>query len=230
MSRTARERLATGLFALGFAAGSMATQPDFTGVWLARTVVTEARTADGKAPPELPATREQHQKNRAAIAQGDADVDGTLRCLPPGVPRLMFEAGPFEIAQRTDQLVLMFQTQRLVRFVRLNGKHPAEFVLAPYLGDSVGHWEGSTLVIDTVGLNDSTLIDSTGLPHSDALHVTERLRLMPGGMRLEDTLTIEDAATFSAPWRIQRVFEKRTDLAIQEDICLDRLHRQTSAD
>ena len=88
-----------------------------------------------------------------------------------------------------------------------------------YLGYSVAKWDGDALVIDTNGFDDSTLLDNAGLPHSEALHLTERYQLSADGKRLHLGLTIEDPKTFSMPWSAQADYVKRPGYELQEDVC-----------
>jgi hypothetical protein len=110
----------------------------------------------------------------------------------------------------------------------LGGAHPSRGDAIIYWnGDEIAHWEGDTLVVDTVNLNDRTFVDATGLPHSTALHVTERLRLLDGGNELEDVITLEDPVIFTKPWRARFVYERRNDIHIDEFVCGER-HRDLS--
>lgn len=201
---------------------------DFSGVWQAADKVTRVRTVEGKPPPLLPAAQAVYDRNLARYQAGDRKFDPTSRCIPPGMPRIMFESTPFEVLQRADLIVLLFEYQRLIRHIYLGGVHPGEFSVEPYLGHSVGHWEGATLVVDTIGTSDETFLDATGLPHSEALHIVEKIRLIEAGKRLEDLMTIEDPMTFSSPWQTIRVFDRKPGQSIREDVCLDREHLDTS--
>ena len=87
-----------------------------------------------------------------------------------------------------------------------------------FYGESVGHYEGDTLVVDTVGLNDKTFLDNYRTPHTDKLHVTERWRLIEDGKKLEILMTIEDPGTFNEPWRALRQYS-RVNRTLSEDIC-----------
>jgi hypothetical protein len=89
-------------------------------------------------------------------------------------------------------------------------------------GESVGHYEGDTLVVDTIGLNDDTYIDNWRTPHSDKLHVTERWRLIENGEKLEILITIEDPETFYEPWQAQRLYD-RVSQDFEEDICAENV-------
>jgi len=88
------------------------------------------------------------------------------------------------------------------------------------MGDSVGKWEDDALVIDTVGFNDKTWLDANGLPHSDALHVVERLRRID-----HDTLrvdyTIDDPKVYTKPWNAEKLFDLKPDWRIKEYVCAE---------
>ena len=89
-------------------------------------------------------------------------------------------------------------------------------------GESVGHYEGDTLVVDTIGMTDDTYIDNWRTPHSEKLHVTERWRLVENGEQLEILITIEDPETFYEPWQAQRLYE-RVDWSYRENICAENV-------
>ena len=91
----------------------------------------------------------------------------------------------------------------------------------PYwVGDSIAKWEGDTLVVDTTGFNEYTWLNGTGAPHSEALHLTERYRLVEGGKYLELKVTAEDPKVLTAPYTYTRYYERTTN-EIQEYVCWD---------
>jgi len=231
--RTALMRLAIRVTA-GFFLGAMtvtaatAGVPDLTGTWKPAAGQEEIRTLDGKPPPLLPAALDVYRRHLQLLKSGDRKLDPVSRCIPPGVPRIMYENRPFEIVQRPDLVVLLFEYQRLVRHIYVGGSHPPDVAVPPYLGHSIGHWDGNTLVVDTVDLNDETFLDAAGMPHSDALHIVERLRLLDGGRHLEDVFTVDDPKTFVRSWQARRIYDRKPGMSIREDACLDREHRATS--
>jgi hypothetical protein len=87
-------------------------------------------------------------------------------------------------------------------------------------GESVGHYEGDTLVVDTIGLNNKTYLDNWRTPHSDKLHVTERWRLIEGGEQLEVLITIDDPETFYQPWQALRRY-RRVSRPFEEEVCAE---------
>ena len=99
----------------------------------------------------------------------------------------------------------------------LNRAHPAKPNLN-WLGDSVGRWEGATLVVDTVGFNDLTWLNDAGAQHSEALHLVERIRPILGGKYLEYRVTADDAKALATPYTYVRYYEKLSTEILQ-DIC-----------
>jgi hypothetical protein len=97
---------------------------------------------------------------------------------------------------------------------------PHQPALAPsFMGDSVGHWEGDTLVVDTTGLNDRTWIDEIGVIHGQQLHVIERIRKIEGGHAMENLVRIEDPEYFTEPWYARITYAWRPDLRLTEYVC-----------
>src|SRR3984957_4931466 len=87
------------------------------------------------------------------------------------------------------------------------------------MGDSAGHWEGDTLVVDTIGLNDRTWIDEVGVIHGQQLHVIERIRKIEGGHAMENLVRIEDPEYFTEPWYARITYAWRPDLRLTEYVC-----------
>ena len=107
-----------------------------------------------------------------------------------------------------------------MRQIHTDGRDHPKDLLPTWLGDSIGKWDGDTLVVDTVGFNDKTWIDNTGLPHSDALHLVERLRRVSHDV-LQLDITVDDPKAYTKPWSVQRVFDLKPDWEIGELICED---------
>jgi hypothetical protein len=199
-----------------------ATPPDLTGVWsIVGSRDDTLKTIDGKLPPLLPSAKTIYDSHLAAAAHGDRSFDSTTRCLPPGLPRLMLIHRPFEILQRPNTIYFVHELNRLPRRAYLNEQLPTD-VDPHYLGYSVAHWDGDTLVIDSAGFEDGTVLDDAGLPHSEALQLTERYRLDKDGTHLHATFTIEDAKTFSTPWSFQAEYVRRRGYELRENVCADK--------
>ena len=186
-------------------------KPDLSGVWYAQ------RTVDPGKPEPLP-WADALQRDRAA--NNSKDSPGA-HCLPRGLTN----AGalfPFKLVQTPSLLVMLFEDDTPShRQVFLDGRgHPKDHD-PNWMGHSIGHWEGETLVVDTVGFNDQSWLDAAGHPHSEMLHVTERFHRVDLG-HLEIEFTIEDTPTYAKPWVIKRVADLDTRDDIGEYVCIDR--------
>lgn len=212
----------TVAFAAFCATQALAAPPDFSGLWESTSTATEVRQLDGSAPPLLPAAAQLLQQNQAKAAARDRSFDPIARCLPPGTPRIYSNPEPFLIVQRPTEVLFLFQFQRVVRRVFMQSQQPSSPELS-FMGSSVAHWEDATLVIDTMGFKQAGLLDDAGTPFSEQLHVTERWRLR-GADRLEDRVSIEDPAEFSAAWQTRYEFRRRPGTNLAEDVCADRVH------
>ena len=219
MSAGSRARWAVlSAVALTLSAVAARAAPDLTGVWQLTGRISAAKTIDGGAPPLTAAARTVYDEHRKAAAKGDHSFDGVTRCLPPGLPRLMLMHEPFEILQRDKIVYFVHQVNRLPRRAYLNEALPTD--MDPhYLGYSVAHWEADTLVVESAGFDDSTLLDNAGLPHSEDLHLTERYQLSPGGKRLRLTYTVEDPKTFTRAWSAQAQYTRLAGYQIPEEVC-----------
>lgn len=204
------------------AATACASPKQFEGVWQVIGNVAALRTTSGAEPPLLPEAKAVYDKHRASRKAGDTSYDPTRQCLPHGVPRIAYEPMPFELLPQAKQVVFMYQWNRLVRLVDLNKEH-TEPPGPTFLGQSVGHWDGDTLVVDTNSFNDMSLLDADGMPHSDQLHVIERYTLDTSGNKMDAVITVEDPQTFSRPWETRVSFKRLHNVRIEEDVCVERL-------
>jgi hypothetical protein len=146
--------------------------------------------------PFRPWALQVYEKRLADLQKDDPES----RCLPPGIPRLYQTPFPFQIFQLTDRVLFVFEGgAHLWRSVFTDGRPHLKDPNPSYLGDSIGHWDGDTLVVDTIGFNDRTWLDQDGHPHTEALHTMERFRRTD-----EETLhyevTIEDAGAYTRSW------------------------------
>jgi hypothetical protein len=146
--------------------------------------------------------------------------DPSALCLPPGLPRLAITGlFPQQIIQTPQQIVILYEYMNVFRVIPLNAKHPDD--LAPtYMGDSVGHWEGETLVVDVTGFNDKTWLTGTGTFHSDALHITERYTRVDKD-QINYDVTMEDASVLTRPWTVHSTLMLREGTRVQEYVCAE---------
>ena len=147
---------------------------------------------------------------RAANLTRRLTADPLANCYMPGVPRIMLLPRPFQIFQTPTHVALAFEWSMVHRLIYTNGsRHPTGIDF--WMGDSRGHWEGDTLVVDVANHNEKTWFDSVGDFHSAALHVVERYTLRDPNT-LDYDATIEDPKTFTSPWKIHVPLRRRTDV------------------
>jgi hypothetical protein len=134
--------------------------------------------------------------------------DPEIKCYLPGVPRATYIPQPFQILQSASQIFIAYQYAGAVRNIYLKDPGPAP--VDSWMGQSFGHWEGETLVVDVTGFNDRTWFDRAGNFHSDALHVVERYtRTSPDVISYE--ATIEDPTVFTRQWKISMPLYRRQE-------------------
>lgn len=181
---------------------------DLTGVWIGPYTPNLAR---GIALPFQPGAE-------AAFKAHRGEDDPTARCLPPGVPRVLGAPFPIEILQDSTSITILYEYMHLIRRVPTDGRgHPADLD-ATFMGDSVGQWEGDALVVDAIGFNDKTWLDTEGHQHSAALHVIERYR-RTGPDTIAYEVTIDDPKTYRQPWAASRVLTRHPEWTLKEYVC-----------
>jgi hypothetical protein len=194
----------------------VAKAADISGMWWVKDRSEVARLDHDKLP-FTPEGAEQYKQNKADIASGKGLAVEHNKCLPPGVPRLMLARYPFQILQRPEQVTFLHEKMHLFRLIYIDKEHP-HFDLS-YDGESVGKWDGDTLVVDTTDFKDESVIDKTGIPHSDELHVVERFSTKDRGKTLVDQVTMEDPKTFTQPVTFSIEFAKAPKEELMEDVC-----------
>ena len=137
--------------------------------------------------------------NRRQLIEEEVILPAHSLCWPSGVPGALRMREPVRLLQTEDIVTITYQRDHQVRRVYLNRSH-SENVPKSWYGESVGHYEGDTLVVDTIGLNDRTTADWYHTPHTENLHVVERYRVIDGGSKLEVQFTVTDPGAFTAPW------------------------------
>jgi hypothetical protein len=138
--------------------------------------------------------------NDDILYHGKIQFTANSSCLPAGVPVFDLLPGPHFIVQAPKEVIFLEEQGQQVRHVYLNATHSAN-VKPSWYGESVGHYEGDTLVIDTVGVSTKTVVDAYRTPHTEKLHIVERWHRIDGGNGLEVNITVEDPDTTSNPGR-----------------------------
>ena len=191
------------------------------GVWVPDAAPRALLTSRGGTPPLTAAAAKLYAERRQRVSKGDTSFDPTTWCAGPGMPRILTMPYPLEIRADANRIAFIHGWYRWFRIVDL-GPGTADPPLSLAMGFPVGRWEGSTLVIRTAGLSDATVMDASGLPHSEQLKLTERLRLLPNG-RLEDRITIDDPEHYTQTWDTVLTFHRDTSARVTDDVCPDRM-------
>jgi hypothetical protein len=194
---------------------------DLSGIW------SGDQSADTFSPTDPPLTPWAEAKFRSvkpgygphASALSD---DPLLDCLPPGVPRILLVPFPMQIVQIPGETIMLFEYDHYVRHIYTSRREHPKGLQPTWMGDSIGRWEGNTFVVDTVGLTEKSWLDQVGHPHSDQLHVVERIRRI-NGETLEDRLVIDDPKAYLRAWTGKRVFKLRPGWHLMEYICEDHM-------
>ncbi|MGB6449868.1 MAG: hypothetical protein WBE92_03875 [Steroidobacteraceae bacterium] len=204
---------------------------DFSGVWWTRGYDRTFRpiTPRPMSPEEsakllpltpLEAANRAHHLYMESI--GKPIADAPTQCFPHGVPRLMASPYPIEFVYSPGLITILHEVAHNVRFIHMDGKPVPANTPRTFLGYSVGHWEGDTLVVVTDHFNDRTQIDEESLSHGLKLKVTERFTRFTnpyGGAEIRDLITIEDPDHFTRPWTAERTYAWRGDVRIEEYSC-----------
>jgi hypothetical protein len=218
-----------GLLSLVLASAAHA-EGDISGVWWATTYSPKILVAGGGDPPLNATGKAQYATNRAGLKNGSIVDKARKVCGPDGVPRLLETPYPFEIFQvPKGQITMAHELNHQVRVIALDKplrKYEELALFENYNGYSVGHWEGDTLVVQSNGFSDDSFLDSTGLPHSDEMVTTERIRKI--GSQLEDVITIHDPKIYTRDWQARFVYSQRNDIRIEDYSCNDPTHRDIS--
>lgn len=172
--------------------------------------------------PEYMAKWETIRKSRMS---GSYEYDPIANCLPPGMPHMMNMSYGMEIMQTKEKVTFFSEWQDALRRVYLDGRKPSARVLndPTYAGYSTGHWEGDTLVVDTVALHPNSFIDNSS-PHSEEMTVKERIRFIAPGI-LEDRITVTDPKALTKPWETVHTYRKadRPNDELREFACAEGL-------
>jgi hypothetical protein len=224
---------ATAVLLLGATASISNAQmptPDLSGIWSITRYEAALKPADKSAIPLSPQGKSLYAANQQALKAKSPNADtATSLCVPHGVPRSLTTPYPYRLYQSGAQITFIHEANRAFRLVAVTDKHADQTTWDPsFMGDGIARWEQDTLVIETTNFNDKTWLDDTGLPHSDQLRVTERLRLVSKGEQLEDTITIEDPGVFTRAWTTKLSFKRRNNVHIVTDSICGQPRRDVS--
>jgi len=196
----------------------LANLPDWGGIW----EVDWANKRGVRTPRPQMKLQPEYQKKldawRAAQKQGENLQGEVANCVPPGLPGIMSQPYPIEFLYQPGKVVMLIEAYMQFRHIYTDGRKHPEDPDATFMGHSIGHWEGDTLVVDSVGFTDSTQI-AGGVPHSDKLRIVERIRkVSPEWMEIQTTLT--DPVVLAEPFTTTASY-RHLDDEIREYICLE---------
>jgi hypothetical protein len=178
------------------------------------------RIADLTNPNLKPWAKERLKQENERVLAGKIAYTPRSSCMPAGVPAFMlFIVEPIFFIQSPKEVLIAYSGDQQVRHVHLDVPHSSEPKPSWY-GESVGHYDGDTLVIDTIGFNDRTFVDNYRTPHTAKLHVGERWKLASDGKMLEVNFTVEDPDTFLAPWSASQRY-RRVQETMTEQVCAE---------
>jgi hypothetical protein len=196
-------------------------KPDFNGVWQALNTAAwdiQDHTGQLDVPPgqsvvegnEIPYQPWAVKKKAENFASRKSADQTSANCFLPGVPRATYMPYPFEIVQTPKLVAITYEFAHALRGIPLDGSSHPDGLPDAWMGDSRGHWEGDTLVVDVRNLDERTWFDRAGNFHSDALHVVERYSADgPDHIRYE--ATIEDPKVFTRPWKMSMPLYRLVD-------------------
>ena len=196
-------------------------RPDLQGIWmavnraaynledhLARHDMPAGRSVvDGGEIPYQPWAAERRRVN----FENRATADPLANCFLPGVPRVMALEFPFHIFQTDAHVAITFEWQQVYRLIYIDNEPPLYAGVEAWMGNSRGRWEDDVLVVEVTDQNDRTWLDAAGNFHSNAMHVTERYRLLDADT-IEYEATVEDPQVFSRPWTLRLLLKRQSHM------------------
>jgi hypothetical protein len=179
------------------------------------------RVADLSNPVLQPWTRDALQRANQRAVSGAEVALPKERCWPVGVPAFsILPATPVYFLQTPMEVVMIWTQDHQVRHIWLNQKHSVR-PKPSWFGESTGHYEGETLVVDTIGIDSRTFVDNYFTPHTEQLHVVERYRLTDQGKTLEANVRVEDPGAFTTPWTALQRYRRVTQGPMPETVCAE---------
>ena len=195
---------------------------DLSGVWNALRNPYDFSSFSKGDPPmtawgtELFRATKPSQGSRGVVLKDTNDR--VYQCYPPGMPYIYLQVFPMEIVQTPKQMIELFEYDHFVRHIYIDGRKHPDDPTPTYDGDSIGHWEGNTLVVDTIGLNGKIWLDRVGHPESDQMHITERIQ-RTDEKTLQIDFTFDDPKAYPTPWNATLRWGLRPTWSIMEHIC-----------
>ncbi|HEY7806014.1 MAG TPA: hypothetical protein VIC34_02325, partial [Croceibacterium sp.] len=196
--------------------GEVTKWPDFGGVWSpdwSQLFGPGGRAGPTKLTPDAQAKLDAYN---ATKKQGEHQQTSAANCLPNGMPQIMRQPYPIEFIYSPGRVTIFIESYSQARRIYLNAQFPKNPENL-FNGNSIGHWEGDTLVVDTIGFSPETVI-ADGVPHNDKMRIQERIHKV-SPVRLVIDTTITDPGVLAAPYTYSQAFDKKPDWQIREYVC-----------
>ena len=175
---------------------------DFSGVWygpMELDMVPESVEMQPWAAAKFNSEKTEYKVGNRPTVRDNTNTDPIQHCEPVGIPRIYWSIHPYEIIQLSNRILIYYEEFREIRDVWMDGRPIPKDPDPTWLGTSIGHWDGNDLVIDTVGFNDKTWLDSVGHPHTQGLHLTERFHRLDHDT-MELSITFDDPNAYKTKW------------------------------
>jgi hypothetical protein len=201
------------------------SHPALTGAWdRYGTMNLDPRVTSAppvSAPPLKPAYEAEWEAQQKAAKEADArgqpQYGGYAQCLPDGMPAMMMAMFPMEVLQTPGQITIIQEAYNQVRRIYLNEKQlPIDDAEPGFWGHSVGHWDGDTLVVNTVGIKEE--VRFRAVPHSANMQIDERMRMLSKDI-FEDQVTVTDPEYLTEPWKFTWKYVRKPGYKILEYVC-----------
>jgi len=204
--------------------------PDFYGIWM---LDEPPATADQswvyqlrkEEPPMTPWGEAQYKAAKPSFGAHAVPIAQTndlvyQKCIPPGMPRIFAHPFPLQIVHAPGEVIMLFEYDSVRRQIFTDGRGHDTTLGPSWMGDSIGHYEGDTLVVDTVNFQETGWVDRVGHPHSGELHIVERIHRINHDHLIDD-MTIEDPKAYTKPWTVHLDFLLRPKWTLGEQFCED---------
>jgi hypothetical protein len=180
------------------------------------------RIADLSNPILKPWVIQRMKKTNEDVVAGKVPYIAREHCWPAGVPgfTVFTRVQPIHFIQTPTKVIVLNELNAELRRFYLNVPHSPEPKPSWY-GESVGHYEGGELVVDTIGISDKTYVDNYRTPHTDQIHVIERFELIEDGRKLQLVVTVTDQGAFNMPWSAVQRWRRLTDRPMLENLCAE---------
>jgi hypothetical protein len=180
------------------------------------------RIADLTNPILKPWVIQRMKKANEDVLAGKVPYIAREHCWPAGVPGFVVftRVQPIHFIQTPTKVIILNELNAEVRRIYLNVPHSPKPQPSWY-GESVGHYEGDELVVDTIGISDRTYVDNYRTPHTDQIHVIERFQMIEDGRKLQSLVTVTDQGAFNMPWSALQRWRRLTDRPMLENLCAE---------